>query len=163
MDALPRWAVSCWRYRHGLTKGLSASKLGVLARARTSAARVINPVSPSTWRPGRERSLLVRCRGKTCSVIWFYPDSDNYVNQNNWSPSPDLNRDFRPHMDGVLVIRRSGDGSAGWDRTTVLPVMSRALGPTQLQHHRIGSAYGFRTRFSALKGRRPSPRSPMRH
>ena len=27
----------------------------------------------------------------------------------------------------------------------------------------FGSAYGFRTRFSALKGRRPSPRSPMRH
>lgn len=26
----------------------------------------------------------------------------------------------------------------------------------------IGSAYGFRTRFSALKGQRPSPRSPMR-
>lgn len=27
--------------------------------------------------------------------------------------------------------------------------------------HSFGRAYGFRTRFSALKGRRPSPRSPM--
>ena len=27
----------------------------------------------------------------------------------------------------------------------------------------FGRTYGFRTRFSALKGRRPSPRSPMSH
>ena len=29
--------------------------------------------------------------------------------------------------------------------------------------HSFGRTYGFRTRFSALKGRRPSPRSPMSH
>jgi len=27
VDALPRWAVSFWRHRRGLTKDLSASKL----------------------------------------------------------------------------------------------------------------------------------------
>lgn len=94
---------------------------------------------------------------------------------------------FPSPTDGVLVIRRSGDiGGAGQDRTDVLPVMSRALEPTQLQHLNrcrrlsystivllvatksnefveFGSPDGFRTRFSALKGRRPSPSSPRGH